>query len=75
MKKLMINALREAYNADEVVTREDLGTMTVAQMIEFLETIRDEYGGDTALITSHDSAYTFGGIRETQMWVEGAEDE
>ena len=74
MKKLMINALREAYNADEVVTREDIGTITVSQMIETLQDIQTEHG-DIPIVTSHESGYTFGGIRLNQMWVEGDGDE
>lgn len=58
MARLMINAVREAYGADEV------RTMTVGELIEFLQ----DFDEDTEIILSHDNGYTYGGIRGDLMW-------
>lgn len=63
MKRLIISAMRESYGKDEV------RTMTVAEMIAALE----EFDDDMPVILSHDSGYTYGGIRYDMM--EEEEDE
>lgn len=54
MKRLMINAMRESYGKD------DLRTMTVGELKSFLE----DFDDDTLVVLSHDSGYTYGGIRQ-----------
>ena len=63
MKRLMISAMRESYGKD------DVRTMTVAELIAALE----EFDEDAPVILSHDSGYTYGGIRYDLM--EEEEDE
>lgn len=53
---LIVETPREGYGVDQI--RE---TMTVAEMIEFLE----QFDGDTEIYTSHDNGYTYGGF---QSW-------
>lgn len=53
MKRLIISAMRESYGKD------DVRTMTVAELIAALE----EFDEDAPVILSHDSGYTYGGIR------------
>lgn len=53
MKRLIIQAMREAYGKDEV------RTMTVAELRDALE----EFDDDALVVLSHDSGYTYGGIR------------
>ena len=54
MKRLMINAMRESYGKD------DLRTMTVGELKAFLE----DFDDDALVVLSHDSGYTYGGIRQ-----------
>ena len=63
MKRLIILANREAYGMS------DVRTMTVGELIEALE----EFDDDMPVILSHDSGYTYGGIRYNLM--EEQEDE
>ena len=63
MKRLIILAMRESYGKD------DLRTMTVRELREALE----EFDDDAQVILSHDSGYTYGGIRYDLM--EETEDE
>ena len=63
MKRLIISAMRESYGKD------DVRTMTVAELIAALEELDD----DMPVIMSHDSGYTYGGIRYDLM--EEEEDE
>lgn len=63
MKRLIIMAMRESYGKD------DLRTMTVRELREALE----EFDDDMPVILSHDSGYTYGGIRYDLM--EEEEDE
>ena len=63
MKRLIILAMRESYGKD------DLRTMTVRELREALE----EFDDDAEVILSHDSGYTYGGIRYDLM--EEQEDE
>ena len=63
MKRLIISAMRESYGKD------DVRTMTVAELIAALE----EFDEDAPVILSHDSGYTYGGIRYDLM--EEEEDE
>lgn len=63
MKRLIISAMRESYGKD------DVRTMTVAELIAALE----EFDDDMPVILSHDSGYTYGGIRYELM--EEEEDE
>ncbi|MBO7663899.1 MAG: hypothetical protein J6U01_11065 [Clostridia bacterium] len=63
MKRLIIAAMRESYGKD------DVRTMTVAELIAALE----EFDDDAQVILSHDSGYTYGGIRYELM--EETEDE
>ena len=63
MKRLIIMAQRESYGMD------DVQTMTVRELREALE----EFDDDAAVILSHDSGYTYGGIRYDIM--EETEDE
>lgn len=63
MKRLIISAMRESYGKD------DVRTMTVAELIAALE----EFDDDMPVILSHDSGYTYGGIRYDLM--EEEEDE
>lgn len=65
MKRLIINAMRESYGKD------DLRTMTVGELKAFLE----DFDDDTEVILSHDSGYTYGGIRESLMEEEEDEEE
>ena len=57
MKRLIIQAMRESYGKD------DVRTMTVGELIAALE----EFDEDTPVILSHDSGYTYGGIRYGMM--------
>ena len=57
MKKLIILAQRESYGVN------DVRTMTVAELREALE----EFDDDAPVILSHDSGYTYGGIRWNTM--------
>lgn len=63
MKRLIVSAMRESYGKD------DVRTMTVAELIAALE----EFDDDMPVILSHDSGYTYGGIRYDLM--EEEEDE
>ena len=63
MKRLIIAAMRESYGKD------DVRTMTVAELIAALE----EFDDDAQVILSHDCGYTYGGIRYELM--EETEDE
>ena len=63
MKRLINAAMRESYGKD------DVRTMTVAELIAALE----EFDDDAQVILSHDSGYTYGGIRYELM--EETEDE
>lgn len=54
MKRLIINAMRESYGKD------DLRTMTVGELKSLLE----DYDDDAEIVLSHDSGYTYGGIRQ-----------
>ena len=63
MKRLIILAQRESYGMD------DVQTMTVRELREALE----EFDDDAEVILSHDSGYTYGGIRYDLM--EETEDE
>ena len=65
MKRLIILAMRESYGKD------DLRTMTVRELREALE----EFDDDAEVILSHDSGYTYGGIRYDLMEEEDGEDE
>ena len=65
MKRLIIMAMRESYGKD------DLRTMTVRELREALE----EFDDDAQVILSHDSGYTYGGIRYDLMEEEDGEDE
>lgn len=65
MKRLIILAEREAYGWDEV------RTMTVRELREALE----EFDDDAKVILSHDSGYTYGGIRCGMMEEQGDEED
>ena len=65
MKRLIILAQREAYGMDEI------RTMTVRELREALE----DFDDDARVILSHDSGYTYGGIRWDMMEEEGDEDD
>ena len=65
MKRLIILAMRESYGKD------DLRTMTVRKLREALE----EFDDDAEVILSHDSGYTYGGIRYDLMEEEDGDDE
>lgn len=54
MKRLVINAMRESYGKD------DLRTMTVGELKDLLE----DFDDDALVVLSHDSGYTYGGIRQ-----------
>lgn len=64
MKNLIILANRESYGKD------DVRTMTVGELIEALQ----EFDEDARVILSHDSGYTYGGIRYGMMEEEEDED-
>ena len=53
MNYLRIDAQREHYGAD------DVKTMTVAELIEYLS----EFDDDLPVVLVHDNGYTYGGIR------------
>ena len=57
MARLIINAMRESYGKD------DIRTMTVGELMRFLE----DFDEDTPVILSHDSGYTYGGIRQSMI--------
>ena len=65
MKRLIILAMRESYGKD------DLRTMTVRELREALE----EFDDDAEVILSHDSGYTYGGIRYDLMEEQEDEDD
>ena len=65
MKRLIILAQRESYGMD------DVQTMTVRELRDALE----EFDDDAEVILSHDSGYTYGGIRYDLMEEEGDDDE
>ncbi|MBQ3986073.1 MAG: hypothetical protein II635_03845 [Oscillospiraceae bacterium] len=54
MKALIIDAVRETYG------KENVRTMTVGELMNYLE----QFDEDRLVILSHDSGYTYGGIRE-----------
>lgn len=62
MKRLIINAVREAYG-------KDVRTMTVGELREFLE----DFDDDAQVVLSHDNGYTYGGVREGSFWEEDDE--
>ena len=69
MKALVFEVSREAYGIEQVNR-----TMTVGELVALLQ----EYDEDRLVILSHDNGYTFGGIREADMYdvdLEGEEDE
>jgi len=53
---LILNAKREAYGIEDIRSK----TMTVRQLIDYLEQFDDE----TPVVLSHDNGYTYGSIRE-----------
>ena len=55
MKKLVLNAEREAYAIDQI-----RHTMTTGELIRLLE----EYDEDTPIYLSHDNGYTYGAVLE-----------
>ena len=61
----MIQAIRESYGKD------DVRTMTVGELIAALE----EFDEEMPVILSHDSGYTYGGIRYDLMEEEGDEED
>lgn len=65
MKRLIILAQRESYGMD------DVRTMTVAELREALE----EFDDEDQVILSHDSGYTYGGIRYDMMEEQGDEED
>lgn len=65
MKKLIILAQRESYGMD------DVRTMTVAELREALE----EFDDNAQVVLSHDSGYTYGGIRWDLMEEQGDEED
>ena len=64
MKRLVISAMRESYGKD------DLRTMTVGELKAFLE----DFDDDAEIVLSHDSGYTYGGIRQ-ELFEEEYDDE
>lgn len=67
MKRIVINARREAYGIDDI--RE---TMTVGDLVHYLMENFDE---DQPIYLSHDNGYTYGGITEERISEEGDEEE
>ncbi|MBR2215289.1 MAG: hypothetical protein IJ849_05980 [Selenomonadaceae bacterium] len=64
MKRLVLNAEREAYDIGQI--RE---TMTTGELIRLLE----EYDEDTPIYLSHDNGYTYGAVLERrfdEVWEE-----
>ena len=56
MKRIVINARREAYGIDDI-----RNTMTVGDLVHYLMENFDE---DQPIYLSHDNGYTYGGITE-----------
>ena len=54
MNRLLIQAIRESYG------RDDVKTMTVGELIEYLQ----NYDDDLPVVFAHDRGYTYGGIRK-----------
>ena len=65
MERLIINTMREAYSTEDVRR-----TMTVGELKGFLE----DFDEDTEIMLSFDNGYTFGGITESRIYLEGDED-
>lgn len=63
MKKLIINATRQGYSTDQIGN-----TMTVGELIEFLE----EFEPDVPVYLGHDPQsygwYTYGGIKDSDFF-------
>ena len=51
--RLIINAMRESYGKD------DVRTITVGELKQLLE----DYDDEAEIVLSHDSGYTYGGLR------------
>ena len=66
MDKLILNAMPEGYAIYQIK-----GTMTVAELRDFLEGYDDE----TPVYLSFDNGYTYGGITEDEFELEESYDE
>ena len=66
MDKLILNAMPEGYAIYQIK-----GTMTVAELRDFLEGYDDE----TPVYLSFDNGYTYGGITESKFELEENYDE
>lgn len=56
-KAIFIEATRDGYGPEQC------STMTVADLIDVLDELRDCYGDDCLVFTRHDRGYTYGGFR------------
>lgn len=62
---LFIEGRRTGYGVDQI---EDM-TMTLNELIENLQNIRYNYGGDMVVVLNNDNGYTFGEICESSFEV------
>lgn len=66
MKTLRIETTREAYSPEDIRR-----TMTVGELIRLLE----DYDEDREIVLSFDNGYTFGGIKEGNIYAPYEEEE
>lgn len=66
---LTIDGRRTGYSIDQVLEYE--GTMTVKELIEYLE----QFDDDTPVLINNDNGYTYGEIKESSFRDEETEDE
>lgn len=66
-----INTVREWYSISQVLESRE-GTMTVAELIEYLQ---DNYNEDDPVVLSFDNGYTYGSISGYKLGYEEVEDD
>ena len=70
MKAIIIQAKRQAYGVEDIVS--DSRTLTIRELIEELS----QYDEEAKVVLSHDNGYTYGGITERDIEdYEGENDE
>ena len=58
MATITIQATREGYSAEQVTG----GTMTISELIDALQEMKDAYGEDSPVVVSNDHGYTYGSL-------------
>lgn len=70
MNVLFIDAERSGYSVNQIND-----TMTVSELIEVLESIEGNFGGDRKIYLRHDGGYTYGGITPQCLEVDNRDDD